>query len=294
MVVPENDLKWNVLRPTAGSFSFERADAVMQFAAQHGISVRGHTLVWHEALPAWFGSTVRADNAEQLLREHISTVVGRYAGRMHSWDVVNEAISMEDGRADGLRRTVWLEKMGPDYIEKAFRMAAAADPQAMLVYNENMLEYSWSGSKRTAVLALLRDLRSRGVPVHALGIQAHLNPNHTLDLPGLRTFLAEVAALGLKVIVTELDVTDSPFPADAAARDEAVASLYGQFMDAVLAGKATVAVVTWGLSDKYSWLQSNRPRDDGLPVRGLPFDQTLGRKSAYTSIAASLSRAPTR
>jgi endo-1,4-beta-xylanase len=292
MVVPENDLKWTALRPTASSFSFDRADAVMQFATEHGIKVRGHTLVWHEALPAWFAGSVRAADADAVLRQHISTVVSRYAGRMHSWDVVNEAIHLADGRPDGLRNTPWLRLLGPDYIETAFRAAAAADPSAMLVYNEYGLEYAANEPKRQAVLTLMRRLKERGVPVHAIGIQAHLNARDQVDVAGLQRFLGEISALGLKVLITEMDVADASLPSDAAVRDQAVADQYERFMGAVLKQSGTVAVMTWGLSDRYSWLHDYSPRGDGLPVRGLPFDQGLGQKVAYQAMLRSLTQAP--
>ena len=294
MVVPENELKWEALRPSASSFSFDAADRVAAFAQQNGLRLRGHTLVWHAALPAWFAGHATAQNAGALLDEHVAAVVGRYAGRMHSWDVVNEAVETNDGRADGLRETIWLRLLGPDYIDRAFNAAAKADPAAMLVYNENGLEYTWSAPKRQAVLALLRGMRARGVPVHALGIQAHIQTRHTLDLDGLRSFMADVEALGLKVLVTEMDVADETLPADATARDQAVADLYKRFMTVALGTRGTVAVLTWGISDRYSWLQNARPRSDGLPVRGLPFDQSLGQKAAYQAMASSMAAAPSR
>lgn len=294
IVVPVSELKWQALRPTEASFNFVGSDRVMRFAEENGLRMRGHTLVWHEALPGWFAGSATPANAAALLDDHIATVVGRYAGRVHSWDVVNEAVEPAHGRADGLRDTPWLRLLGPEYIDHAFRAAAAADPSAVLVYNENWLEYSTSAPKRRAVLELLRGMRSRGVPVHALGIQAHLNPRHTLDVAGLRAFVDEVAALGLQVIVTEMDVTDEALPGDPAVRDEAVAELYSRFLGAVLGQTRTTTVITWGLSDRYTWLNTARPREDGLPVRALPFDQGLGQKAAYQAVGRSLSQAPAR
>jgi endo-1,4-beta-xylanase len=293
MLVPENDLKWATVHPARDAFSFERGDAVLAFAAAHGMAARGHTLVWHEGMPSWFAA-VKPAEAGALLDQHIATVVGHYAGRMHSWDVVNEAIELNDGRPDGLRSSPWLSLIGPSYIERAFRAAHAADPAALLVYNEVGLEFTWSGPKRQAVLKLLRDLLARGVPVQALGLQAHLNAKHTLDEAGLRSFLDEVAGMGLQVLVTEMDVADETLPADAAMRDQAVADLYRRFLAVALAQSRTGVVMTWGLSDRYSWLQAYRPRGDGLPVRGLPFDQSYGQKAAYQALSGSLAAAPSR
>ena len=160
-------LKWstpkNPLRPNPDSFDFSAADEMLEFAHTHGMLFRGHTLVWHESLPDWFASNVNYQNAKQILEKHINTVVGRYAGKIHSWDVVNEAIEPRDGRSDGLRKTPWLKLLGTDYIDYAFRLAAAADPQAILVYNDYGLDYDTSEdeAKRNAVLKLFMPLVSK-------------------------------------------------------------------------------------------------------------------------------------
>ena len=141
ILVAENSMKWQTLRPAPDKFSFEEGDALVAFAERNQIKVRGHNLVWHEALPGWFPSTVTKENAGQFLTDHIMTVGGHYAGRMHSWDVVNEAVLPKDGRPDGLRNSAWMQLLGPDYIEIAFRTARQADPHALLTYNEYGVEY---------------------------------------------------------------------------------------------------------------------------------------------------------
>src|SRR5579862_1847127 len=160
IVVPGDELKWDALHPAPGQFDFTGGDCIEQFALSHEILLRGHTLVWEQALPKWFAPTVNLGNARQILLDHISTVAGHYAGRMHSWDVVNEAIKIEDGRADGLKVTPWLIFLGPEYIEMAFHAAHQADPKALLVYNENRLEFEYPAAeqKQQAVLALLTRL----------------------------------------------------------------------------------------------------------------------------------------
>ena len=175
IMVPGHELKWDALRPTPGEFDFSDGDWIEQFARSHGRVLRGHTLVWDQALPKWFVPTVNLDNAKRIMLSHISTVVGHYTGQMHSWDVVNEAIWIEDGRADGLKVTPWLIYLGPEYIDLAFHAAHEADPKAMLVYNENRIEAedSWTKKRRQAVLSLLTRLVRRGVPIHGLGIQSH-------------------------------------------------------------------------------------------------------------------------
>ena len=141
MLVPEGSLKWNVLRPTSSTFDFTSGDWQANFANQNNMLFRGHTLVWYAALPAWFAGTVNAQNAQQYLTDHITTVVGRYAGQMHSWDVVNEVLAAWDGLPDGMTNSPWLTFLGENYIDIAFNTARAADTNALLVLNQNRLEY---------------------------------------------------------------------------------------------------------------------------------------------------------
>ena len=295
------ELKWcagkKPLRPSPDSFDFTAGDWIVNFAHDHGLLFRGHTLVWHKALPLWFKSKVNPQNAEQFLGKHIQTVVGRYAGYIHSWDVVNEAINPSDGRSDGLRKTQWLEFLGSDYIDFAFRVAAEADPQALLVYNETGLDYDTpeDEAKRKALLKLLYRLKAMGTPIHALGIQAHLRAKENRFSPDkLRDFLRHVGSLDLKIMITELDVSDQGLPQDIDERDRLVAQHYYDYLSVVLDEPAVIGVLTWGLSDRYTWLSNHRPRADGLPVRPLPLDRDLNRKPAWYAIAQAFDNAPNR
>jgi endo-1,4-beta-xylanase len=297
ILVPEGELKWAAVRPTPNKFDFTYSDWLAKFTRTHNMLFRGHTLVWHEALPPWFKGTVNRQNAEKFLVEHITTVTKRYAGQMHSWDVVNEAIEPKDKRADGLKNTPWLQFLGSDYIELAFRVAAQADPKALLVYNDTALEYDTSRdeARRTAVLKLLERLKSRGTPIHALGIQSHLWSHETRFNPKkLRKFLAEVASLGLKILITELDVVDQELPTDIVVRDRIVAATYEDYLSVVLDEPAVIAVLTWGLSDRYTWLSEAQPRRDGARVRPLPLDANFKRKLAWNAIARAFDNAPQR
>ncbi len=289
MVTSENCLKWAALRPTVDRFDFTRGDALRDFARAGGMAFRGHTLVWHNSLPSWFSSTVNAGNAERYLVEHIATVASHYAGEIHSWDVVNEAIDTTSGRADGLRSTPWLQFLGPRYIDVAFATAAVADPRALLTYNEYGLELSSSGPRRDATLRLLSDLRGRGVPLHGLGIQGHAGGTGwaQFDAGAFAAFLRDVAALGLRIFISELDVKDNNLIADTATRDQQVAAVYRDYLSVALAEPAVGAVITWGLSDKYTWVKTAAPRGDGLPVRPLPLDSEMKRKAAWEAIAAA-------
>ncbi|BBD58438.1 endo-1,4-beta-xylanase [Nostoc sp. HK-01] len=301
ILVPEWELKWSVgkhpLRPSPNSFDFTGADWMANFAKANGLLLRGHTLIWHESLPPWFKSTVNSQNAKEFLGNHIKTVVQRYLGTIHSWDVVNEAIDLSDNRSDGLRTTPWLKLLGTNYIDLAFRLAAESDPNALLVYNDFGLDYDTpkDEAKRTAVLKLLERLKSQGTPIHALGIQAHLLPgNNKFNPEKLRKFLRDVASLGLKIMITEMDITDKKLPVDIAMRDRIIAGVYEDYLSAVLDEKAVIAVITWGLSDRYTWLSQFQPRADKASVRPLPLDEQMQRKLAWNAIARAFENAPKR
>jgi endo-1,4-beta-xylanase len=284
---------WDQTRPSIDTFDFTRADYFAKFAATHKMLLRGHPLVWDQALPAWLKTTLDRQNAKQILTNHIQTVVKRYAGKMHSWDVVNEAIDVGHGRADGLKNSPWLEFLGADYIDLAFRIAAKADPKAMLVYNETNLENS--EAHRVAVLKLLKRLKSKGTPIHALGMQSHLTAGlPEFDRSKFQKFLRDVAKLGLKILITELDVIDKDLPAEIDRRDRIVAATYEDYLTAVLAEKSVIAVINWGLSDRYTWITDFAPRSDRAQVRPLPFDRDLKPKLAWSAIARAFDRAPKR
>lgn len=299
ILVPENEMKWSFLRPTPDTFDFTQADWLAKFARSHNMLLRGHTLVWHQQLPDWFNEVVNQQNAEQIFVKHIETVVKHYAGQMHSWDVVNEGIAgaYNTGRSDRLYDTPWLRFLGKDYIDLAFRVAAAADSKAMLVYNDFALDYDIPrhNDSKAAVLKLLEYLKAKGTPIHALGIQAHLNGSETQFNPNqLRQFLRDVASMGLKILITELDVEDKNLPAAISIRDRRVASVYKDYLSVVLDEPAVIAVLTWGLSDRYTWLSQFNPRPDKLPVRPLPFDANFNRKLAWNAIAQAFDHAPKR
>ena len=293
IVVPENEMKWESIHPEPDRFDFHRGDALVSFAAQHEQQVRGHNLCWHQQLPRWFKRTVTADNAESILRNHIATVAGHYAGKLHSWDVVNEAIHVEDGRPDGLRKSPWLDLLGPRYLDIAFQTAAKADPHARLTYNDYDLEQDSPAfeAKRRAVLQLLTALLKRDVPVQALGVQAHLKATgKPIDWTGFHRLLDGVERLGLDVYVTELDVDDTALPSDTKQRDLQVASVYRDFLAAAMQHRSVKAVLTWGLIDSDTWLNHYHPRADGLPQRPLPFDSDLKPKAAFESMKEILGR----
>jgi endo-1,4-beta-xylanase len=302
IVVPENCLKWNMLRPTADTYNFGDADSLVAFGEAHGMKVRGHNFVWHEALPNWFAATVTKDNAQRFLVDHIHTVGGRYKGNIHSWDVVNEAIWMPDGRPDGLRSSSpWFQMLGPGYIDLAFRTARQTDPTALLTYNDYGIEYDndEGGKKRAAVLALLRRMKQDGVPLDALGIQSHI---HAVSKDGFSKGVRELTdgakALGLQVFLTELDVNDDAVGAeDMSERDRIVAEVYRSYLTTALDGPQVKAVLTWGASDKNTWLNKGtkfRKQHPDRLQRPLPFDPDYAPAPAFFAMRDSFDKAKKR
>lgn len=250
IVVPENALKWETIHPEPERYNFAPADVIADFAKAHDQRMRGHTFCWHRALPDWVPLTVTRANAEAVLTSHITTVASHYRGRISSWDVINEAIQLEDHQPGGLRNFLWYQMLGPRYLDIAFHAAHNADPDAVLCYNDYGLEKDthYGESRRAAVFAMLQGLKQRGVPVHGLGIQSHLAAGDTFG-PGLTRFILAIRDLGLTVYVTELDVNDSRLTGSAAERDGAVAETYKRYLDVILATRAVPVIITWGVWD---------------------------------------------
>jgi endo-1,4-beta-xylanase len=298
VATPELHMKWNSLSSQPGVYNFGNADKFLAFCATNGVKVRGHTLIWHDSLPDWVGPQLTVGNGRAMISAHINKVAGHFAGRLYSWDVVNEVLDPASHRPDGLRNSPWLQSGGADYIELAFRTTAAADPNALLVWNENYLEVSngFGRAKRTAMLELLDSMLDRGVPIHGIGLEAHLRGDQAAVLgdASYEAFLGELAKRGMKIFITELDVQDDTFPADDRARDQAVAEIYRSFLTASLRQQALRGIVTWGLADCFSWIAGYRPRKDGLPVRPLPFDANCQPKATYYVIAEALRSASHR
>jgi endo-1,4-beta-xylanase len=308
VIVPENELKMPFLQPQPGVFRFERADALANFARQHGMGLRGHCLLWHHPrwLPKWMEShdfgAQPVSAAEQLLSLHISTAAKHFT-TIRSWDVVNEAVHNLTGE---MRDTPLSKAMGsPDaVVEYAFRVARAQLPDAELVYNDYMGWEKDNGPHRAGVLRLLERLRRKGVPVNALGIQGHIgagnqdsNNNRAFDArdaKAWRKFLEEVTGMGYSLLITEYDVHDAPLPADVATRDRTVAAFGRDFLDLTLSFPQVNAVLCWGLADSYTWLQGRNPRPDGLRKRPTPYDEQLRAKPLRDAMAEAFRAAPMR
>src|SRR5450759_3215201 len=283
MLEPEDALKWEVVHPDRQSFDFSQADQIIDFAARHGMKVRGHTLVWHQQNPKWLteGKYTSGELA-QILEKYIKTVVGHYRDKIFAWDVVNEAFDeLQPGK---LRSTMWRDQPGiglagngSSYIERCFRWAHEADPQALLFYNEAEAEIM--NPKSDAIYAMVRDFRQRGVPIDGVGLQMHIANLHA-DVASISANINRFTALGVQVHITEMDVAlpvdpnGNPRPEDL----QRQADIYREIAGACLAHPGWQAVQQWGFTDKYSWIGSHSKKTQGA---ALPFDRDYRAKPAY-------------
>jgi endo-1,4-beta-xylanase len=288
ILVPHVELKWVALRPARERFNFDAGDALVAFGERNHIKVRGHTLCWHESVPEWIKQPENAKDARSLFVGHIQAVCRHFAGRMHSWDVVNEAILPKDGRPDGLRKSFWFEQVGPDYIDLAFRTARAADPHALLTYNDYGVEYDSEedATRRKLILDLLRGMKERGVPIDAVGIQSHIKAAQPYAIgKGLADYMESIRQMGLQIYLTELDVNEDDIKSDdVAVRDAEIAKTYRQFLDVALANPAVKLVLTWDISDRFTWLNNgptHHRKQPNRPQRALPFDSDYRPKEAF-------------
>jgi endo-1,4-beta-xylanase len=285
-LTPENEMKWDSTEPQPGDFEFEAGDKLVAFAAEHGMRVRGHTLVWHNQMPGWAKSLSGSDLHAAMLR-HIAGVAGHFKGRVAQWDVVNESIA--EGESGALRPSSPFTPLGPTYIDDAFRAAHAADPQALLFYNDYDIEDP-STAKSEAAYRLVKHLKEAGVPIHGIGFQMHVDPRNLPPADAVRKNFERFAALGLFIEITELDV---PLGELSGSRDEKLQRQKAITHDIVAACAAVPqcsGITFWGVTDKYSWL--NTP--EWGPLRGrpphdpLPLDENYAPKPMYSGALEAL------
>jgi endo-1,4-beta-xylanase len=304
-VTAENEMKWQSLHPQPERYQFAAADAYFDFARKYKMAVIGHTLVWHSETPRWVfegapGKPATRQELLQRMRDHIHTVAGRYKGRIKGWDVVNEALA--DGGREVLRDSPWRRIIGDDFLDHAFRFAREADPRAELYYNDYGLE---DPRKRANCVKLLKGMLERKVPIDGVGTQSHFR----LDQPSIEEIektITEFSALGLKVMITELDVDVLPSRGRAGIADigrrgrgdsattpytaglpdeiqQKLAQRYADIFKVYVRHQQSITRVTfWGLDDGRSWL-------NGFPLRGrtnhaLLFDRNLQPKPAFFEV----------
>lgn len=292
MIEPENVMKFGLIHPASSRYDWAAADRIVSFAQANGMKVRGHTLVWHQQVPAWVtNGNFSSDQLSAILHDHISTVLGHYAGQVFAWDVVNEAFN--DGPPT-LRSTLWSDTpgigfkgQGTQYIEQAFRWAHEADPNTLLFYNDYNAEVV--NAKSDAVYAMVKDFKTRGVPIDGVGLQMHLSLSPNLTRLGEN--IQRLIDLGLQVHITELDVSipvnPDGTPVDPAALQKQ-AQVYRDVTATCLRYRGCSAIQTWGLTDKYSWIPGFTQNKNGL---ALPLDVNYQPKPAYDSMVDAFKNA---
>jgi endo-1,4-beta-xylanase len=280
MVTPGNEMKVDATEPSRGTFSFGRADQIVAFAQAHNERVRGHTLVWHSQLPGWLTSgNFNATDLRSIMRNHIANVAGHYAGKLYSWDVVNEPFN-EDGTR---RSSIWQTTLGDGYIADALRAARAADPTAKLYINDFNIE--GVNAKSTAMFNLAQSLLSQGVPLDGIGIQAHLILG---QVPAsMQQNMQRFANLGLDVAITELDVRMQT-PADSNKLTQQ-ANDYSAVTKDCLAVTRCVGITVWGIGEPDSWIPGTFPGQGAA----LLFDQNYQQRPAYAAVVTALGGATT-
>ena len=278
-ITGENAMKFASVHPSEKTYNWTDADYLVDFAAKHGKRVHGHTLNWYKSLPEWvmnFEGT--SADWESLLKTHIQTVVRHFKGKVGSWDVVNEAFE-EDGT---YRNSIWVQKLGIDYIARAFQYAHEADPDALLFYNDYGHEFGVT--KRTAILSLVNSLKNRGIPIHGIGMQMHTRV--TQSDTNLQNAISSAAATGLKVHISELDIALNPdnnasmiFTAGLAEQQAKKYTTIVKAFNAIPAAQK-FGITTWNVSDADSWIPGHYNRPDWP----LPFNDKYERKPAYQGI----------
>jgi len=294
MVEAEDAMKWWVLRPDATTYDFRQGDEVVRFAQAHQMKVRGHCLVWGRYNPDWVTQGhFTTEQLSRLLEEHIRRVMTHYAGQVFAWDVINEALDEKGDPRDSLwynQPGIGFSREGTKYIEQVFGWAHEADPKALLFYNE--AEGEGMNRKSGAIYAMMKDFRSRGVPVDGVGLQMHV-PLLDADTAAIAANIARLTALGLQVHITELDVS-LPLDSGGRVRGEDLtrqAEIYRGIVRACLDNAGCTAIQTWGFTDKYSWIGSH---SHGTRGQALPFDRAYEPKAAYHAVWEEMSAGRSR
>ena len=294
MVTPP--LKWVHLRPAADRYEFIAADQEFAYAAAHGLAVHGHNLCWNDSNPEWLKAVLNRKNAQEYLTGYIQTVVGRYRGKVDSWDVVNEPIWLWSKRPDLLRTGTWFDLIGPEYIDLAFHTTQTADPSCLRTLNLNDCEQQSSHGEavRAGSLNLVKALLKRGVPLQAVAMEAHVDGPWRPRDTGFLNFVRALKDTGVQVYLSEFDVNDTAIPGTEAQVKAAVAETYRSFLTDILSVVPLQRLIFWSMSDGFDWyglLAPTHPRwqrPDGQPHRLGLTDEDFAPNPAYHSLCEVL------
>ncbi|MER2605521.1 MAG: endo-1,4-beta-xylanase [Siculibacillus sp.] len=285
ILTTDYSMKFGPLRPNGPEANFTATDRMVAFAEKAGLPIRGHTLIWNEGNPTWLAK-LSSERRSYWLDKHITEVMDHYYGRMHSWDVVNEPFWPDHGHKGGFRNGPWYEAMGPDYIYRAFARAQKVEPGVKLVLNEAFTESATplGLAVRQNLLRLVDEIKHRGLRLDAVGLQGHIRAFNPLDADGWRRFLSDLAARGVEIYITEVDVDDRMFKGTDAERDAQCATVWRRLIDTALDEPKVTTIITWELADRYS----SYVDEYGPTTRPLPFDRDLKPKPAYDALIAAL------
>lgn len=288
-------LKMSRVAPRPGPLQFAAADRLHLFCARHDIPLRGHCLIWNEWVPAWIKAMDNAER-EKFFDKYIDEVMGRYAGQLHSWDIVNEPFWPGHKAPGGYRLGPWYETFGPHYVKRTFQRAGSVDKRTKFVLNEAHAERGDDVGRaiRAGMLRLVDELKDAGVRLDAVGLQGHLQPRYPHDPERFLEFVHALAERGVDIYITEFDVRDDTFPDDIGARDAMIADTAKRFLTNVLSVPAVKMVIAWQLADNYSfyrdaWRRKN-PQSSRWP-RPLPFDEDMQRKPLWFAMADAFRQA---
>jgi endo-1,4-beta-xylanase len=294
-------LSWQDVAPTLTKED-DAWDANAGIALDHKLGITGAHLLWYLRTPPWLEKLSRAD-AEAAVAAHVKNIATFYRGRVFSWNVVNEGIEPPQKGPDGLRMDSPLVRaLGTDFFASAFTYARAADPAALLLYNEYDLELdnAWQAARRDGLFRLLDRLQKANAPIDGVGLQSHLKLRQFGDFHEklYRQFLHDIASRGLKIVITELDVDDRGSTAEIPTRDQAIADIYARFLAVALDEPAVCGLITWGICDPYSWYNStwfhDYARPDHVPQRPLLYDAEFHPKPSFSAVLNALKQAPKR
>jgi endo-1,4-beta-xylanase len=292
LITTDNALKIATIAPQPGPKHYESADRLLQFCAENSIAMRGHCLIWNEWVPDWI-KTMSAAERRAFFDGYVEEVVGRYAGKLQSFDIVNEPFWPGHNAPGGFRMGPWYDAFGQGYIRRAFERAGTVDRHTPFVLNEAQTERDdeLGHAIRDGLLRLVADLKNAGVRLQAVGLESHLQPRYPHDPGRYLEFVHALAANGVDIYLSEFDVSDATFPDDVATRDAMVAETAEKFLRNVLSVPQVKAVITWELSDKYSFYTAAARQKDPATARlprPLPYDDRMQPKPLWFALARSM------